>query len=45
MQDLASLKEAGGDILDGVISGRAVYDGRIDPAAAAALLNGNGEGE
>ena len=45
MQDLASLKEAGGDILDGVISGRAVYDGRIDPVAAAALLNGNGEGE
>ena len=35
-------KEAGGDILDGVISGRAVYDGRIDPAAAGALLKGRG---
>ena len=42
MEDLAALKEAGGDILDGVISGRAVYDGRIDPAAAGALLAGEG---
>ena len=42
MDDLASLKKAGGDILDGVISGRAVYDGRIDPAAAGALLKGRG---
>jgi phosphoribosylformimino-5-aminoimidazole carboxamide ribotide isomerase len=42
MDDLTALKEAGGDILDGVISGRAVYDGRIDPAAAGALLAGEG---
>ncbi|MAF49454.1 MAG: 1-(5-phosphoribosyl)-5-[(5-phosphoribosylamino)methylideneamino]imidazole-4-carboxamide isomerase [Rhodospirillales bacterium] len=44
MQDLAALKDAGGDLLEGVISGRAVYDGRIDPAAALALLSGSGEG-
>jgi phosphoribosylformimino-5-aminoimidazole carboxamide ribotide isomerase len=42
MDDLAALKQAGGDILDGVISGRAVYDGRIDPIAAGALLAGEG---
>ncbi|MEO5335467.1 MAG: 1-(5-phosphoribosyl)-5-[(5-phosphoribosylamino)methylideneamino]imidazole-4-carboxamide isomerase [Magnetospirillum sp. WYHS-4] len=38
MADLAALKAAGGDILEGAISGRAVYDGRIDPAAAVAFL-------
>ena len=38
MDDLKALKAAGGDLLEGVISGRAVYDGRIDPAAAVALL-------
>ncbi|HER27694.1 MAG TPA: 1-(5-phosphoribosyl)-5-[(5-phosphoribosylamino)methylideneamino]imidazole-4-carboxamide isomerase [Rhodospirillales bacterium] len=38
MDDLIALQKAGGDLLEGVISGRAVYDGRIDPAAAAALL-------
>jgi len=43
MDDLTALKNAGGDILDGVISGRAVYDGRIDPASAQELLAG-GEG-
>jgi len=40
MADLESLKARGGDKLEGVISGRAVYDGDIDPAAAAALLKG-----
>ncbi|MEE2760092.1 MAG: 1-(5-phosphoribosyl)-5-[(5-phosphoribosylamino)methylideneamino]imidazole-4-carboxamide isomerase [Pseudomonadota bacterium] len=40
MDDLTALKNAGGDILDGVISGRAVYDGRIDPALAQKLLAG-----
>ena len=30
--------DAGGDILEGVISGRALYDGKIDAAAAVALL-------
>lgn len=42
MDDLAALKLAGGDVLDGVISGRAVYDGRIDPTAAGVLLAGEG---
>ena len=42
MDDLAALKAAGGDILDGVISGRAVYDGCIDLTAAGALLAGEG---
>ena len=37
MQDLAALKTCGAD-LDGVISGRALYDGRIDVAAAVAAL-------
>lgn len=36
--DLKAVKAADGGRLDGVISGRAVYDGRIDPAAAVALL-------
>ncbi len=40
MDDLRALQAAGGDVLEGVISGRAVYDGRIDPAAAVALLDG-----
>ncbi len=40
MDDLKALKRAGGDLLEGVISGRAVYDGRIDPAAAIAALKG-----
>jgi len=40
MAELRELKAAGEGVLEGVISGRAVYDGRIDPAAAAALLRG-----
>jgi len=40
MEDLAQLKKQGGDILAGVISGRAVYDGRIDPGSAQKLLDG-----
>jgi len=28
-------------MFEGVISGRAVYDGRIDPRAAVALLQGS----
>ncbi len=39
MADLAAARAAAGDRLAGVISGRAVYDGRIDPAAAQALLD------
>lgn len=38
MEDLEALKNAGGGVLEGAISGRAVYDGRIDVAAAVALL-------
>ena len=37
LDDLRALKACGAP-LDGVISGRALYDGRIDPAEAAALL-------
>lgn len=37
MADLAALKTCGAR-LDGVISGRALYDGRIDPAEAAQYL-------
>ena len=36
--DLNTLKAQGSDILAGVISGRAVYDGRIDVTEAVALL-------
>ena len=41
MEDLEALQQAGGDLLEGAISGRAVYDGAIDPASAVALLQGN----
>ena len=38
MQDLEIALAQGAGKLEGVISGRAVYDGRIDPTAAVALL-------
>ncbi len=38
MADLEALKDAGQGILEGVISGRALYDGRIDLAAAIGML-------
>ena len=38
MADLEAVKAAAGDQLEGVISGRAVYDGRVDVAAAVAAL-------
>jgi len=38
MADLRALKAAAGDAIAGVICGRALYDGRIDPAEAVALL-------
>ena len=41
MADLEAVKRAGEGIFEGVISGRAIYDGRIDPAAAVALLEGS----
>lgn len=40
MDDLAALKAAGEGVIEGAISGRALYDGRIDPGAAVALLAG-----
>ncbi|MEO0683016.1 MAG: HisA/HisF-related TIM barrel protein, partial [Pseudomonadota bacterium] len=39
LEDLRALKASGAP-LNGVISGRALYDGRLDPAEAAALLAG-----
>ncbi len=41
MDDLRAVKAAGDGLLAGVIAGRAVYDGRVDPAAAVALLEGS----
>lgn len=41
MDDLHQIKAEAGDTFEGVISGRAVYDGRIDPAAAVQLLQGS----
>lgn len=38
MDDLRALRDAGRGLLDGVISGRALYDGAIDAADARALL-------
>ena len=43
LADLSALKRHGAGILEGVISGRAVYDGRIDPGEATRLLAGDGE--
>ncbi len=41
LQDLAALQRASaGTLVEGVVVGRALYDGRIDPAAALALLSG-----
>jgi phosphoribosylformimino-5-aminoimidazole carboxamide ribotide isomerase len=36
--DLRALRDAGSGLLDGVIVGRALYDGRISPAEALAIL-------
>jgi phosphoribosylformimino-5-aminoimidazole carboxamide ribotide isomerase len=38
MEDLIAIMSADHSKLEGVISGRAVYDGRIDPGAAVSLL-------
>jgi phosphoribosylformimino-5-aminoimidazole carboxamide ribotide isomerase len=41
LQDLVALqREAIGTLVEGVVVGRALYDGRIDPAAALAMLSG-----
>jgi len=42
MDDLRALKARGGDVLEGVISGRAVYDGEIDVRQAVDLLRAKG---
>ncbi len=39
MDDLHAIKDQADGLFEGAISGRAVYDGRIDPAAAVALLS------
>ena len=38
LDDLEELKLAGDGLLEGAISGRAIYDGKIDPMEAATLL-------
>ena len=38
MDDLEELKLSGNGLLEGVISGRAIYDGKINPMEASALL-------
>ena len=43
IDDLHDLKNAGRDLLFGVISGRAIYDGAIDPAEAVAVLLGESD--
>jgi len=43
MDDLTALKQAGEGIIEGVICGRAIYDRQVDPAAAIALLAGDGQ--
>ncbi len=40
LADLRALKQVAHTGINGVISGRALYDGRIDPAAALAILRG-----
>jgi len=40
MEDLRTLKIMGNGVLNGVICGRAIYDSRIDPGEAIALLDG-----
>ena len=42
MDDLEELKLSGNGLLEGVISGRAIYDGKIDPMEASALLENFG---
>jgi len=42
LDDLEELKLSGDGLLEGAISGRAIYDGAIDPAEGAAILRGDG---
>ncbi len=38
MADVSAAKREGAGVLNGVICGRAIYEGRVDPTAAVALL-------
>lgn len=40
LDDLRALYGVGGDLLEGVICGRAIYEGAVDPAAGVAILSG-----
>jgi phosphoribosylformimino-5-aminoimidazole carboxamide ribotide isomerase len=40
IEDIAAVKREEGSGIAGVICGRALYDGRVDPAAAIAIMNG-----
>jgi len=42
MDDIRALKKVGDGLLEGVISGRAVYDGRVDVKTAQAILSEGG---
>jgi len=42
MDDIRRMTETDAEVLEGAISGRALYDGRIDPAKALAKLRGVG---
>lgn len=42
MDDLATVKEVGDGLVAGIICGRAVYEGKVDPAAAVEMLSGDG---
>jgi phosphoribosylformimino-5-aminoimidazole carboxamide ribotide isomerase len=41
LADIERLMQPDAAILEGAIAGKALYDGRLDPAAALALLSGN----
>lgn len=43
MADLAAVKSQGEGVIEGVICGRAVYEGHVDPAAAVTLLAAGAE--
>jgi phosphoribosylformimino-5-aminoimidazole carboxamide ribotide isomerase len=40
IEDIVAVKNEEGSGIAGVICGRALYDGRVDPAAALAIMNG-----
>jgi len=41
MVDIQRMTDSDAQVLEGAISGRALYDGRIDPAEALSVLQGN----